>query len=337
MIQKHSAVSHVCMILLLYLVLISPAAAEKVQLDYRLKWLFNMSVSGDLYADQHGYFKGAGLKVNLKEGSPEKDAITELELGHTDFGIASADQVIRALDKGAKIMVVAQLFQKNPMQWIYRSGRSRIKSLQDLKGRSIGITFGGNDEIIMNTLFEKGGISEKDVRIFGVRFDFTPFYKHEVDIWPVYRNTQGILLENRLAQAGETVDFFDPSEFGVNFVSNSVITSKKMVNNHPETVTIFIIALLQGWEASMDPLNAGKTLATVKKLAAWTSQDIGEKQLQSTRALVKPDPSIRIGTINKKAWKETEIIMLAQGQIKHPVHVDTILVNAFNSSLKLMD
>ncbi len=49
--------------------------ADEIELNYRLKWLFNTSVAGDIYADAKGYFREAGLKVTVKEGSPEKNAI----------------------------------------------------------------------------------------------------------------------------------------------------------------------------------------------------------------------------------------------------------------------
>jgi len=52
------------------------------EVNYRLKWLFNVSVVGDLWAIEYGSFAKNGLKVNLKPGGPEKDAIKELELGH---------------------------------------------------------------------------------------------------------------------------------------------------------------------------------------------------------------------------------------------------------------
>ena len=161
---------------MLVLVATAPLHAKADQLNYRLKWLFNASVAGDIFADVNGHFARAGLAVTVKEGSPEKNAINELELGHADFGVASADQVIRALDKGAKVRVIAQLFQINPMQWIYRTDQPKINTLADLKGRNIGITFGGNDETIMNTLLAKAGITKEQVTINGVRFDFTPFF-----------------------------------------------------------------------------------------------------------------------------------------------------------------
>ena len=94
------------------------ADSGDVKVTYRLKWLFNVSVLGDLYAREMGIFKKAGFDVTVKEGGPERDAIRELELGYADFGVASADQVIRARSKGSPVVVLAQIFQVNPLQWV---------------------------------------------------------------------------------------------------------------------------------------------------------------------------------------------------------------------------
>jgi len=316
----------ISLLLLLFLISSTSVCAKEIRLNYRLKWLFNTSVAGDIYADTSGYFKEAGLAVTVKEGSPEKNAINELELKHADFGVASADQVIRALDKGAKIVVIAQLFQVNPMQWIYRTDQPEIKTLQDLKGRNIGITFGGNDETIMNTLLAAAGISKKDVTINGVRFDFTPFFMRKVDVWPVYKNSQGVILEDKLAKENEAVYFFNPADFGVNFVANSVVTSASMLKKNPAVVEKFLNALLNGWEGAMDPANEAAVLSAVKKLDKGTSDDIRRKQLIATRELIKPSASMKIGWIDVAAWEQTEKIMLKENQIKKPVHIQTRLV-----------
>ncbi|SLM29491.1 conserved hypothetical protein [Desulfamplus magnetovallimortis] len=307
-----------------------PMHAEKNNINYRLKWLFNASVAGDIYADEKGYFRAEGIDVTVKEGSPEKNAINELELGYADFGVASADQVIRAINKGADVYVIAQLFQVNPMQWIYRKNSDgtkefEIKTLQDLKGRHIGITFGGNDETIMNTIFTLGGIKKREVRITGVRFDFTPFLRKKVEIWPVYRNSQGVILEDKLYREGESVGFFNPSDFGVNFVANSVITSGKMLQQHPETVKKFLNALIEGWDAAMNPENEAITLELVKEKDKSSSSDIIKKQIFETRKLVKPTESWETGKINVDAWKQTEAIMLKEKQIEEPVNIEKFL------------
>jgi NitT/TauT family transport system substrate-binding protein len=211
------------------------------------------------------------------------------------------------------------------MQWIYRTDQPEIKSLQDLKGRNIGITFGGNDETVMNTLLAKAGISKREITITGVRFDFTPFFMRKVDVWPVYRNSQGVILKDKLSKEGESVYFFNPADFGVNLVANSVITSEAMMKNKPHVVEKFLGALLKGWEAAMDPVNEDAVLKAVKRLDTSTTDDIMRQQLKATKDLIKPSPAIAIGTIDVAAWKQTERIMLKEKQIKKPVHIETRL------------
>ncbi|WDP83943.1 MAG: ABC transporter substrate-binding protein [Desulfobacter sp.] len=322
-IRKKTMMTLGIMVLVLALV---PLAQAGNRLNYRLKWLFNTSVAGDIMADAGGFFAREGLDVRVKEGGPEKNAIKELELGYADFGVASADQVIRALDKGADVVVLAQLFQVNPMQWIYRADQPEILRLKDLKNRHIGVTYGGNDETIMNTLLAKAGLTHKDVRISSVRFDFTPFLKKEVDIWPVYRNSQGVILEDKLAREGEGVKFFNPGDFGVNFVANSVVTSGKAMQERPDQVKAFLKALLGAWEFAMDPANEAQVLAQVKKRDKGSQDDIRQKQLAATRVLIKPFAQLKIGTIDTHAWKQTEGIMAGENQIKHPVNVEGRLV-----------
>ena len=72
--------------ILLVLAVLSRGAIAAEQVSYRLKWLFNMSVAGDIYADVHQFFQSQGLTVTIKEGGPERDAIRELELGRAQFG-----------------------------------------------------------------------------------------------------------------------------------------------------------------------------------------------------------------------------------------------------------
>ena len=291
--------------------LLSSSAVAK-PLNYRLKWLFNASVVGDIYADVHGYFKEAGLDINVKPGGPERDAIKELELGHAAFGVASADQVIRALSKGAPVVVIAQIFQVNPMHWMYRDKDISIKQLDDLRNKTIGVTFGGNDEIILRTLMAKGNISENDTTLFSARYDYNPFFQKKVQLWAVYLNTQAVFLKKKMEKNGETVSFFNPADHGVKFVSNSVVTSQKMIKEHPEVVNAFVKSLCKAWEAALAPENMDKAISTLQQFDKDTEKDVMAEQLEVTRRLIKPATNFPIGTIDLPAWQQTAKIMAEQ-------------------------
>ncbi len=297
----------------------------KDEVTYRLKWRYNISVVGDLWADAHGNFSRNGLEVNVKPGGPEKDAIKELEIGHAQFGVASADQIIRAVSKGSPIVVLAQLFQVNPLHWIYRPDQTPLRTPADLKGKTIGITYGGNDETIMRALLAKYGIRDDQVKFFSVRYDYTPFYQGEVDLWPLYRNAQAPIIGDKLLEAGERFDLMSPSGLGVRFVANSVVTTQKMLDERPETVKRFMQALMEAWREALSPDNKEKAIETVLKYNQETPDAIVRKQLPATRILMLPGKDSEFGKIDVAAWKQTEQIMLDQKLIDAPVNIETRL------------
>ena len=298
-------------------------AEEKVV--YRLKWVINMSTAGDVFADDDGYFKAQELTVEIKPGSPESDPIRELEMGQAQFGVVGADQAIQALAKGSPIVVVAQLFQVNPLQWMYFEDQNEITSLADLKGKTIGVTFGKNDEIIMRTLLAQAGITDDQVEVYSVRMDYTPFYQKRVNLWPCYINSQGVQIGGKLKAAGEQIGFFNPATYGIRFVANSVITSERVLAKQPEMVQRFIKALLKGWRDAMDPAQADHTVEIVQRYDKDTTKDVLKAQLDVTRGLIKPTAETTIGAIDEDAWRQTEQMMLTHNQIKKPVEVTRIL------------
>ena len=300
-------------------------AQEKEEVAYRLKWLFNVSVVGDLWADVNGHFAKNGLKVAVKPGGPEKDAIKELELGRAQFGVASADQVIRAVSKGSPMVVLAQLFQTNPLQWIYRPDKSPFQTPADFRGRVVGITYGGNDETIMRALLAKHNIQENELKLYSVRYDYTPFYQGKVDFWPLYINAQAPIIGARLKKAGEQYSFVGPADFDIRFVANSVITTRQMLETRPQTVKKFMTALLQGWRAALDPVNKEKAIQTVLQFNRETPEAIVRQQLPVTRKLMLPTSNFSFGKIDTAAWKQTEEIMLSQKLIPKPVNVESLL------------
>ena len=323
--QKIKAI--IWLLILLFVPAFYAFSDEKV--TYRLKWLINMSTVGDVVAQSEGFFKARGLNVTLKPGGPERDAIRELELGYAQFGVASADQVIQAVAKGSPVVVIAQLFQINPQQWIYFKDQVQIDTPADLKNKTIGVTFGKNDEIIMRTLMGRAGISENQVRLYSVRLDYTPFYRKQVDLWPVYTNTQAVEIGRKITDAGESVGFLNPADYDVNFVSNSVIVSERMLAEKPELVDRFLNALIEGWQFSIDPANTEAAVAAVQQYDRDTPRAVLLAQLQATRPLIQTKSGTPIGHMDTRAWEQTEQIMLNFGQIDKPVYITKRLVNRF--------
>ncbi|MCU0561076.1 MAG: ABC transporter substrate-binding protein [Desulfobacterales bacterium] len=326
-VHPGSNLKHAAAIFLMAGFLFACGTNEKLEeVNYRLKWLYNVSTVGDLYADARGHFERNGLKVHVKPGGPERDALKELELGHAQFGVASADQVFRAVAKGAPIVVLAQLFQVNPLNWIYRPGRTPFSSPDDWKGRTIGVTFGGNDETILRALLARYRIAEAEVDLFSVRYDYTPFYEGRVAFWPIYLNAQAVIIGDKLSRAGESFGFVSPDRLGVKFVANSVVATRQMVERHPETVKRFLAALLQGWREALDPQNEEQAVRLLAQVDRETPEAVVRRQLAVTRELMLPAAGVAFGKIDLDAWRQTAEIMAAQRLIPAGLPVEAMLV-----------
>ncbi|NDY41965.1 ABC transporter substrate-binding protein [Dissulfurirhabdus thermomarina] len=302
-----------------------PAAGPGAPVVLRLKWLFNASFAGEIWADQAGLFRAEGLRVVLREGGPEQDAIRDLELGRAQFGIASADQVIRAAAKGADVVVLAQVFQRNPLQWIYRADRIPALTPAALGRLRIGVTYGGNDEAILRALLRKYHVQKAESDLWPVTPDFGPFWRGRVDLWPVYRNTQGVFLADRIAAGGGRPGFLDPAAWGIRFVANSLVTSRAYYRAHPDRVRRFTRAFLRGWREAMDPAREAAVAEAVHRRDTQTPVAVIRRQLAETRRLVLPPGGRPVGAVDLEGWRQTEAILYRQGLVTRRVDVGGLL------------
>ena len=336
--MRHFSTGHLILaILLIALSLLAPlilegcgktqekeAKSQPQHYTIRLKWLYNASTLGEIWGVEKGVFRRYGLQIDLKEGGAETDALTELELGRVEFGVASADQIIRAASKGATPRVLLQIFQKNPLQWIYIKERLHIAQPRDLVGKTVGITFGGNDETIFKAIMAEYGIEKGDLTLYAVHYDYAPFWKGDVDLWPVYRNTQGVFLAEKIRKKGETPAFFDPNDLGISFVANCLVTSEAFLKAHPESAEKMRQAEAEAWEEALDPKNEEEAVRVLKRYNPDTPLPILREQIRETRTMVLLGDG-RMGAIDRAAWEKTLEIMRREGLIKGVVDLGKIL------------
>jgi len=302
----------------------STGQAEIQQVRVRLKWLFNASFAGEIWGVESGLFSKRGFNVTLLEGGPEQDAIKDLELNRAEFGIASADQVFRAAAKGVKVKVLAQIFQKNPLRWIYSGKRLGVITPKDLAGRIVGITYGGNDEAIFSALLKKWNIPEDAVHTYAVHYDFTPFWKGKVDLWPVYYNTQGVTLAEKMVASGDEPAFFAPDQWEIRFVANSLVTSARLAEERPSFVRKFTAALTEAWKEAMDPKNEAAVAEALMRYEKGISKTVILKQLRATREIVAAQSGREWGAVDLNGWRRTLSIMKEEGLIEGEIPIEEI-------------
>lgn len=125
----------------------------------------NISFLSAEVAVRKGYFKDEGLDVELiRMNTP--NTITALITGDIGYTLLLGS-VIRGALRGLPLRVVASLLD-SPTHAVVT--KKEIKSLKELKGKTIGIgNFGGTDEVVAKMVFKNAGVDpDKELKIIAV-------------------------------------------------------------------------------------------------------------------------------------------------------------------------
>src|SRR5439155_228206 len=130
----------------------------------RLKWLHQAQFAGFYCAKELGFYRQKGLDVALEPGgAPDptsplpSPAIQMVSSGSEDFGVAGADQILLARDKGIPLVAVAVIYRKSPVCY-FALKRSGITRPQDFVGKRVAVRLGGNEEVTYRAMMMKASV-----------------------------------------------------------------------------------------------------------------------------------------------------------------------------------
>jgi PAS domain-containing protein len=112
--------------------LASPALQALDLVTLQLKWLHQFQFAGYYAALEKGFYRDAGLEVEIREGGPNVDAIEDVIAGRADFGVGTSGALI-ARARGQPVVVLAAVFQHSPAILLVprRAGITSVFALQD--------------------------------------------------------------------------------------------------------------------------------------------------------------------------------------------------------------
>src|SRR5277367_3821600 len=188
----------------------------------RLKWFNQAQFAGFYVAQDKGYYKAAGLDVNIQPGGPDFPAVQMIAGGNEQFGVTGADQILIARSKGVPVVALAVIYRRNPFV-LFSLAKSGIKTPADFAGKTVGVKIGGNEELIYRAVLAKAEIDKSKLTEMPVKFDITPLLTGTVDVWP------GYLINEVLAakEKGFDVNIVDPSDFGIDLYADTLFTTEK--------------------------------------------------------------------------------------------------------------
>jgi NitT/TauT family transport system substrate-binding protein len=120
--------------------------------------------------DQLGYFKDAGLNVQIQDFPGGAKSLQALVGGSVDVTTGSYEHTIQMQAKNQPLMAVAQLGRFPGIGFgVLKSKADAYKGPQDLKGMKIGVTApGSSTNFMVKFLMARNGLSPDDAAYIGV-------------------------------------------------------------------------------------------------------------------------------------------------------------------------
>lgn len=202
-------------------------------------------LNGLIYiAQEMGYFKDEGIKLEYKVYSSGKECLDSLLRGEVEIATAADSPFVNAILKGEDIYNISTI-QNTGRNVVLLGLKDRgIYKPNDLYGKKIGVTIGSGGEYFVDIFLLYNGIDKNDVEIIDVKPNemFNVIKEKKVDAvctWnPHVINIQTNFKEN-------ITSFYAEELYVVTF---NLITDKPTLKNKKDTLIKFVKALIRAEE-----------------------------------------------------------------------------------------
>lgn len=185
-------------------------AADK--LTVLLDWYVNPDHAPLIIAQEKGYFKAHDLDVDLIPPSDPSAPPRLVAAGQADVAVSYQPNIYLSVKEGLPLIRFGTLIS-TPLTALVALKDGPIKSIADLKGKTVGYSVAGLEDALLGTMLASAGLKPDDVTMINVNFALSPaLVAGKVDaVIGAYRNFE--LTQIRL-EGKEGTAFF-PEEHGV--------------------------------------------------------------------------------------------------------------------------
>jgi NitT/TauT family transport system substrate-binding protein len=302
----------------------APAQQKLTKVTLQLKWVTQAQFAGYYAARDKGFYKKAGLDVNLKVGGPDITPEQTVLSGQAEFGLDWLPNLFATREKGGKIVSIAQVFARTGMTEIaFKS--SGITSIKDMAHKKVGVWCCGNQPELFAAL-NKNGINpakSSDVTIVNQPFDMNLFLQKKIDAAAAMTyNELAQVLETENPDTGKLYTLNDLNVFkmaspsvGTGMLEDNIFTTEKYLNDpsHKATMVAFLKASFQGWIYCRDHFKA--CVDIVLKNGPTLGSGHQTWQMNEINKLVWPN-SFGIGHVSPATVLKTATIAKTYGVTK---------------------
>lgn len=300
----------------------------------QFSWFHDVEFAPFYGAEARNYFQDGGLAVQLVGGGFDSqgnytDPVQRVVEGQADFGIAGADQILRARAQGLPVVAIATIYQRSPIVLI-SLGAKNITRPQDLVGKRIGVQPATiSVGISFEALLLSQGISHADlVERSDINFGSVDYlFDDELDVMQGFITNQAIQAQIR--NNGD-VNLILMSDYGIDLYTDVLFTTEETIANRPELVQAFLNASCRGAQWAVDNPDATADyffLSYGKEMDEQTRQVQRQGMLASV-PLINPAGS-RPCLMTQDAWETAQEILLAQKLLDSPLNLAEVFTLDF--------
>lgn len=278
-------------------------SAEMRPVKVRMDYLFQGQHAPFFVALDRGYYKEAGLDVELLSGQTSGVGLRTVSSGAEDMGLIDAGVAALGISKGAPVKVVAGYLQKNPTVIVSRRAKP-VSSPKDMEGKTIAWPPGAAANFVVQAMMRLNDVDEaKVVKVSTTREAAEAlFLEGKVDMAPAFVTAVG-LFQSR--SGGDELQVLRASDFGVNTLSLAIVANTIFLERHPDTVRAFVGATMRGLHDVVSDPTAG--WQTVVKYKPEVDPHLARSGLESSLSLLETEQTkgMPAGWMSDTDWNAT--------------------------------
>lgn len=271
-----------------------PSSNRNENVILQLRWLHQFQFAGYYAAIEKGFYKEAGLNVQIREGGLQRDTIIEVMSKQAQYGVSNSEILLHRLKK-KPLVVLAAIFQHSPLVIVSRK-ETELASPQSLAGKRVKMTMESRD-IELHAMFLNEGVPLNRIQMMETPSFREHYFDQSIDALSAYVTNEPYYYE----QQGTPYSVIQPRTYGIDFFGDCLFTSEAELREHPDRVKSFREASLRGWAYAMSHTEEIIDLI-LDKYNSQKTKDHLRFEADKMRQLILPD-LVDIGHMNPGRWQ----------------------------------
>lgn len=293
-------------------------ADDKIKLI--LDWYVNPDHGPIIVADKLGLYKQAGLDVEIIAPADASTPSKMVAAGQADLAISYQQQVHLQVHEGLPIIRVGTLID-SPLNCLMTRDDGSVNTIADLKGKKIGYSVAGVEEVLLETILAKHGVKLSDVELINVNFSLSPsLMSKQVDaVMGAFRNVE--LNQMRLENVPGKCFFVEEQGVPVYDELVYVANSNKLGKAEKDKISRFLAATETAAQFIVN--HADKSFDMFSSYSTELKDELNQRAWKDTVARFSRAPA----SLDHRRWRNYETYLKKHGLVPSVLPVEKFAID----------